>query len=161
MNTNILSTAGGWLVSMHKETLAEGTYYQLFTGGGASTGQGGALVEGNKYVMFGRGRTTPFVVKGLEPLSSTENSWDVLVCGFTLPNVEIPTGVNSAVSDADTFVAYASQGKIVVKAAESCLVNIYNAAGRLMKSFRAECGNMTIDMPRGFYIVNGKKVVVY
>lgn len=154
-------SSGGWLVSMHKETLTEGTYYQLFTGGGASTVQGGALVEGNKYIMFGRGRTTPFVVKDLEPLSSTENSWDALVCGFTLPDVEIPTRVNSAVSDTDTFVAYASQGKIVIKTVESCQVNIYNAAGRLMKSFCAESGDMTIDMPQGFYIVNGKKVVVY
>lgn len=158
-------SSGGWLVSMHKETLAEGSYYQLFTGGGASTVQGSALVEYNKYVLFGRGRSTSdataFVVKGLDPLTCTENSWDALVCKFTLPGIEEPSydGIDQIAED-ESFVVYASQGNIVIKTSEACQINIHNTTGLLIKSFYVEAGELTVDVPKGFYIVNGKKVIV-
>ena len=59
------------------------------------------------------------------------------------------------------LAVYGAKGCIVVKAAAAETVNVYNIAGRLVRSLNVEEGTTTVDgLMAGFYIVNGTKVLV-
>ncbi|MBP3349991.1 MAG: starch-binding protein [Bacteroidaceae bacterium] len=67
-------------------------------------------------------------------------------------------GVNSTTDN--TLSVYGSNGAINIIAAQPTQVAIYNAQGILVVLANAN-GNTTIELPRGLYIVNGNKVLVY
>ena len=70
------------------------------------------------------------------------------------------TGVAS-VGAAKGIDAYGIAGAIVVKAAEATTVNVYNAAGALVRSVAVESGDTRLEhFTPGIYIVNKAKVVV-
>ena len=71
-----------------------------------------------------------------------------------------PLGGVEGVEAAD-FAAFGGKGCIIVNAANAEQVNIYNIAGRLVRSMTVEEGTTTVDgLMAGFYIVNGTKVLV-
>ena len=70
------------------------------------------------------------------------------------------TGVAS-VGAAKGFDAYGIAGAIVVKASDATTVNVYNAAGALVRSVAVESGDTRLEhFTPGIYIVNKAKVVV-
>lgn len=59
------------------------------------------------------------------------------------------------------LAAYGAEGRIIVKANAAEKVNVYNIAGRMVRSVNVEEGTTIIEgLMAGFYIVNGTKVVV-
>lgn len=52
------------------------------------------------------------------------------------------------------------QGFVTVIASEPTTVNFYNVGGMLVKSIKVNEGVATFDLANGFYIANGKKIVV-
>ena len=70
------------------------------------------------------------------------------------------TGVAS-VGAAKGIDAYGIDGAIVVKASDATTVNVYNAAGALVRSVAVESGDTRLEhFTPGIYIVNKAKVVV-
>ena len=70
------------------------------------------------------------------------------------------TGVAS-VGAAKGIDAYGIAGAIVVKASDATTVNVYNAAGALVRSVAVESGTTRLEhFSPGIYIVNKAKVVV-
>lgn len=154
---------GGWIAELDKETLEIKKIYKAFTGGAFSTVQGGTMY-GNKFTLFGRGRQNPFVIEGIDPteLDLTDRNWDALVVNFSMPGIPEMSGVENVEKvEENTLAVYGTQGMVVVKASETCQVNVYNISGVLVRSLNLEEGETEIELPQGFYIVNGNKVVVY
>ena len=79
---------------------------------------------------------------------------DVVEAWKEIPN----SGLNSAIDS--NFTVYGANGTINITAAQPTQVAIYNAQGILVALANAN-GNTTIELPRGLYIVNGNKVLVY
>ena len=55
---------------------------------------------------------------------------------------------------------YGVQGGVVVNTEEPIDVYIYNITGALVKQIKVT-GNETIELPKGIYIANKQKVMVY
>lgn len=88
-----------------------------------------------------------------ELINLSDGSKEIDFCVSPLSGVE---GI-----DATAFAVYGAKGCIVVSANEEQTVNVYNIAGRLIRSVNVEKGTTSIDgLLAGFYIVNGTKVVV-
>lgn len=79
---------------------------------------------------------------------------DVVEAWKDIPN----SGLNSAIDS--NLTVYGANGTINITAAQPTQVAIYNAQGILVALANAN-GNTTIELPRGLYIVNGNKVLVY
>ena len=79
---------------------------------------------------------------------------DVVEAWKDIPN----SGLNSAIDS--NLTVYGANGTINITAAQPTQVAIYNAQGVLVALANAN-GNTTIELPRGLYIVNGNKVLVY
>jgi hypothetical protein len=79
---------------------------------------------------------------------------DVVEAWKDIPN----SGLNSAIDS--NLIVYGANGTINITAAQPTQVAIYNAQGILVALANAN-GNTTIELPRGLYIVNGNKVLVY
>ncbi|MDE7393921.1 MAG: hypothetical protein K2M80_05565, partial [Muribaculaceae bacterium] len=60
----------------------------------------------------------------------------------------------------NTVTIIPGQGFVTVIASEPTTVNFYNVGGMLMKSIKVNEGVATFDIANGFYIANGKKIVV-
>ena len=148
----------GYVIAFDKETLNFGKIYQAFQGSGPCNNQGSALV-GNKIVMFNRiGKNTDvYGIGTVKPLSK----WDVLVNGFTLSGVadNKPSGVES-IEKESAFYAYGTAGAIHIMSEESNTVYVFNIAGQLVQTVNVEEGTTIVEMPQGFYVVNGRKVLV-
>ncbi len=71
--------------------------------------------------------------------------------------------IESSVSgvQAESMKIYAAGGMLCVKAAKAAAVAVYNAQGMLVKVVNAVAGLNTINLPKGLYIANGTKVLVY
>ena len=88
-----------------------------------------------------------------DPISFLTGSQVLDICITPFSGVE---GVEVA-----NLVAYGAEGRIIVKANAAQMVNVYNIAGRLVRSVNVEEGTTTIEsLMAGFYIVNDTKVVV-
>ena len=59
--------------------------------------------------------------------------------------------VNTIVADAASIRT--SANGIVVNANEAAVVNVFNAAGQLVKAARVAAGETTVTVPAGFYLV--------
>ena len=82
--------------------------------------------------------------------------YGIIVVDRTLENV---SGVSSISTDGIT--AYGAKGAIFVKAPKATVVNIYNAAGVLMRSVDVESGITRLDgFTAGLYLVGTTKVAV-
>ena len=158
----------GWIYALDKETLATGKVYHCYSGGAACTLQSSVLYK-NQITTFGRGRQKPFVVNGINsdyinPAKSfyggQDKNWETLLCNFTLNGIKEDAGIRN-LEEADAFTAYAAHGYIKITTTTSCQVYIYSISGALLKSEQVGVGTTAIEMPKGFYIVNGKKVIVY
>ena len=79
---------------------------------------------------------------------------DVVEAWKDIPN----SGLNSAIDS--NLTVYGANGTINITAAQPTQVAIYNAQGVLVALANVN-GNTTIELPRGLYIVNGNKVLVY
>ena len=63
--------------------------------------------------------------------------------------------------NADSLMVYGAKGAIIVKAPKATVVNVYNAAGILMRSVAVEPGTTRLDgFSAGAYIVGTTKVAV-
>ncbi len=158
----------GWTYSIDKETLATGKFYQTFTGGNCTLQS--AVAYQNKITVFGRGRNKPFGVQGIasekidpgQDQSAPEyKSWEVLIANFTFEGIKYEDAGVENMEKVPEFTAYASRGCINVVSAEPCQVYVHSVFGALLKSEQVGIGTTAIEMPKGFYIVNGKKVIVY
>ncbi len=158
----------GWIYAIDKETLATGKVYHCYNGGGVCTLQSSVLYK-NQVTIFGRGRQQPFIVASIDsdyinPAKSfyggQDKNWETLVCNFTLNGIKNDVSGIENVETAE-FTAYASKGCINIATTEPCQVSVYSISGSLLKAVAVSAGNTAINMPEGFYIVNGKKVIVY
>ncbi|MDE5967927.1 MAG: hypothetical protein K2G64_02365 [Muribaculaceae bacterium] len=73
------------------------------------------------------------------------------------------TGVDNTFDESatdNTVTIIPGQGFVTVIASEPTTVNFYNVGGMLMKSIKVNEGVATFDIANGFYIANGKKIVV-
>ena len=153
---------GGWIAELNKETLEDQKVYVAFKGSDFPTVQGSVLCK-NKITVFGRGRRKPFIIGGLEnSLTTPGQNYDILVANYTIPTIKDDTSsVEGVVTDKETMTVYGANNSINIIAAEEGIVNIYSVSGMLLKSMNVEAGSTAVEMPQGFYIVNGKKVIVY
>lgn len=71
---------------------------------------------------------------------------------------QVSTGISSQEVQ-NRLDVYATQGQIRIVSPSKQLVSIVDLQGRLMYQHEIQ-GNETVEMPKGVYIVNGKKVVV-
>lgn len=159
----------GWIYAIDKESLATGKVYHCYSGGAACTLLSSVLYEKN-ITTFGRGRQKPFIVDGidsskLDPISNSMDpnykNWETLVCNFTLNGIKDNVSGVENIEQADEFTVYAAEGRINVATTTPCQVNVYSISGSLLKVLQVNAGNTAIEMPAGFYIVNGQKVIVY
>lgn len=77
--------------------------------------------------------------------------------------VLIPASSTGAVStiETDDMKVYGTEGRICVELQNDAPVAVYGMDGRLLFSQVLSGGNHSIDMPKGVYIVNHTKVVVF
>ena len=75
----------------------------------------------------------------------------------------IPASSTGAVStiETDDMKVYGTEGRICVELQNDMPVAVYSLDGRLLFSQVLSGGNHSIDMPKGVYIVNHTKVVVF
>ena len=91
-----------------------------------------------------------------EKINLATAEYGIIVVDRTLENV---SGVSSISTDGIT--AYGAKGAIFVKAPKATVVNIYNAAGVLMRSVDVESGTTRLDgFTAGLYLVGTTKVAV-
>ncbi len=157
----------GWVGALDKETLKTGKVYSTFKGGFCTLQKG--LFKDNQITIVGRGQLKPFEIKGIDNTnlnpgtdkkSPDFKAWEVLIANLTLTGINEQGSVES-IEKANVLNVYASKGNINIVAAEPCQVNIYSISGMLVKAMDVEAGSTAVEMPQGFYIVNGKKVIVY
>ena len=77
----------------------------------------------------------------------------------------ISRGESSGISDAGTFIAdglsLSREGSVMVIMADTDRrVDVYDLTGRLVKTLSLTAGRNTVELPAGFYIVNGVKVIM-
>ena len=56
---------------------------------------------------------------------------------------------------------YGAQGALVVETENAVAVQVYGITGQQMYSGVADAGISRIELPKGIYVVNKKKVIVY
>ena len=167
---DMYNNTGGWLAALDKATFTTHTVYSVFRGGGMATTWGGTVVDGNRYIFLGRGRMSSasylFNVTGVGTVGTAGNDWECLAVGFDLPGVDAEdpgsgTGI-APVGTADTGLQVwtSAGGQLTVRTDEPCTVRVLNAAGATVATFEAGTSATTVRLPNGFYIVNGKKVIV-
>ncbi len=62
---------------------------------------------------------------------------------------------------ADKIKVYGVQGALCFDAQAATQMNIYNAQGMMVKNVEIPCGYTQVALPKGMYVVNGNKVLVY
>lgn len=142
-----------WLSLMDKETLVESKEYCLVKGIVTAL----PLASDGKNVTFASRGKTGFEIPGMDKIMPFGKSFGTVIFNFSLDQL---SGVENAVAEESEFKAFATQGAVVVETAEACNVNVYNVAGSLVRSEQVEEGRTEIELPQGFYIVNGEKVLV-
>ncbi len=163
------SNAGGWLAALDKETLTAHTVYSVFRGGNMATTWGGTVVDGNRYLMLGRGRmqsaSTLFEVTGVGTVGIKGNDWECLAVGFTLPGVNADdpgsgTGIVPTSTPDNNLHVWTASGCLTVLADEPCQVRVLNVTGAAVATFEADSHATTVPLSQGLYIVNGQKVII-
>ena len=146
---------GVQMVSYSKGDMNVGKIYDISD----CTNTQGAVRCGNKFVMFNR-TGNDANVHGL-PTMPKRSGWDLVINGFTMPGIEdTPSGVDSVAED-NAVSVYGGDGFVSITSGEACGVTVYSISGVLVNEFNAQAGTTVVELPAGFYIVNGKKVVVY
>ena len=72
---------------------------------------------------------------------------------------DIPAGVSTV--QAIGMKVYAAKGMLYIDSEKAVSVPVYNAQGMLVKVVNAAAGINTVNLPKGLYIVNNVKTVVY
>ena len=91
-----------------------------------------------------------------EKINLATAEYGIIVVGRTLENVSGGSSIST-----DGITAYGAKGAIIVKAPKTTVVNIYNAAGVLMRSVDVESGITRLDgFTAGLYLVGTTKVAV-
>ena len=76
---------------------------------------------------------------------------------YTTKYIDVATSVEDVEQESRI---YGVSGRVVVDASEACEVRVVDMAGRMVYNGRVAEGRNEIALERGFYIVNGVKVVV-
>lgn len=72
-------------------------------------------------------------------------------------SISVPTGIAEAETSSLDF--YVRQGKVLLVAPDEQHVSIYDLQGRAVFSEMVQ-GNRTVYLPKGVYVLNGKKIMV-
>lgn len=106
------------------------------------------LSRGNKVVNFYNSEFTLPAPTG----------WGMFISSWKLD--DIATGIETPNLAGNDTRIYGVQGGVVVNTEEPIDVYIYNITGALVKQIKVT-GNETIELPKGIYIANKQKVMVY
>ena len=137
-------------VIQRAEVLAQGT--------AAETSLASTFVNDDIY-FFGSYRSTPLTLFGTIETVSTLGGFDALLLKYTIENFS--TSLENVQQDNKSFKAYGLSNQLVIEGDTDTDVYVYNVYGQLVTKTYLTNGKQTIDLSKGLYIVNGKKVIVY
>ena len=152
-----------YLVTYNASTWDIENEYSLVKGG--STTAWGCLFDGGQLLTLAR--------------SNAKSANTILDGAYTIKAQKMPdhgsrflllskfgTGTNYGLISSETakeqsVKVYSGKNQIFVEAGESSEIQILNTYGQIVKSMTVSTGKHAISMPKGIYIVNKTKVVVY
>lgn len=124
------------------------------------TGMGTAwscLADGTNFYSFSRGNKAVNFYNSEFTLPAP-TGWGMFISSWKLD--DIATGIETPNLAGNDTRIYGVQGGVVVNTEEPIDVYIYNITGALVKQIKVT-GNETIELPKGIYIANKQKVMVY
>ena len=133
---------------------------------GGSASAWGCLFDGKQLLAFTRSSATSstsfvdesFTLDGRKDAGS----WVAIISSYEIPGMELPTGLTTAtVSQDQNIKVYGGKNQIFVEAQENSEVQILNIYGQIVKSMTVTAGKQVVSVPKGIYIVNNNKVLVY
>ena len=153
-----------YLLTYDSKTWTIDNEYNLVKGGSASAW--GCLFDGKQLLAFTRSSATSstsfvdesFTLDGRKDAGS----WVATISSYEIPGMELPTGLTTAtVSQDQNIKVYGGKNQIFVEAQENSEVQILNIYGQIVKSMTVTAGKQVVSVPKGIYIVNNNKVLVY
>ena len=114
------------------------------------------VVEESYYETDGKRHASPHL------FLITDSNAGVILSSYEIPGMELPTGLTTAtVSQDQNIKVYGGKNQIFVEAQENSEVQILNIYGQIVKSMTVTAGKQVVSVPKGIYIVNNNKVLVY
>ena len=160
----VYSVSGVVSDSENPETLITGATATLKKNGEtvatATTDDFGMYAFGELEAVSGADWTISLEKEGYDPATATVDfskaSYGMLELNISMTKISGVAGIY-----ADGIAVYGGQNCIHVTAEKATVVNVYNAAGSLVRSEKVEAGKSVIEgLNSGVYIVNGVKVAV-
>ena len=133
---------------------------------GGSTTAWGCLFDEGQLLTLARSNTKSAntILDGAYTIESRKDagSWITILTSFEIPELGQTTGlISSETAKEQSVKVYSGKNQIFVEAGESSEIQILNTYGQIVKSMTVSTGKHAISMPKGIYIVNKTKVVVY
>ena len=124
---------------------------------GGTTSSWAAAIVDNVLIALGRTNGTPTIYGS--SFSDSFSAFSNVFVAYTLPGIS--TGISDNPKLNEGYTVYGTTGQIVVSGEVNAFVTVYNIYGQSVAKNYVTSGPYTIDLAKGIYIVNGKKVIVY
>lgn len=107
------------------------------------------------------GRTNKEGTFGSTAIGSGVTAFSGFLGAYNISNFDLAS-VDSAISDnvSEKTAIYGGNGTITVNAPVATVVNLYSITGSLVRSVSVPAGVTSVNVPAGFYIAAGQKVIV-
>lgn len=128
----------------------------LVTGGGMSTAYS-CLQIGDRFYSFSRCNANAPSQFYDTDVTLTSQGWGNVISCWTIGS----TGTGIVGVSENSSKMYGAQGALVVETENAVAVQVYGITGQQMYSGVADAGISRIELPKGIYVVNKKKVIVY
>lgn len=153
-----------YLITYNTSTWEIENEYSLVKGG--STTAWGCLFDEGQLLTLARSnaKSANTILDGAYTIESRKDagSWITILTSFEIPELGQTTGlISSETVKEQNIKVYSGKNQIFVEAGESSEIQILNTYGQIVKSMTVSTGKHAISMPKGIYIVNKTKVVVY
>ena len=154
-----------FLTKYDATTWTKETQYDLITGGGSATAWG-CLLDEEQFLSFSRAgakSTSDFIDNSFTIGAMNDaGSWISIISSFEIPGLELATGVSiSEASQEQAVKVHGGKEQIFIEAGKTSEIQILNTYGQVIKNMSVSSGKQAISMPKGIYIINKNKVVVY
>ncbi len=154
---------GGFLRQYDSNTLESDplTEWMLASSTGTITCQGFAYSpERGQIFISGRSNKAMTICGDLQ--TSQPTNWGIALAGIQLPSELIATGVGlTAVPDNSDLMIYGNNGKLtILNSGDRRLLDVFDISGRRVATINATDGRTCVELGRGIYFVDGKKLAL-